>query len=87
MIRVHSSQLTERQRVNLSSDGNSNFVSFMIDRLNVVKKKLMYDGELFYLHTAPGCIPQVRLGNFISMKPHVTTNADNLFPDVITFLS
>ena len=38
MIRVPSSQLTERQRVNLSSDGNSNFVSFMIDRLNVVKK-------------------------------------------------
>lgn len=53
----------------------------------MLSKKLMYDGELFYLHTAPGCIPQVRLGNFISMKPHVTTNADNLFPDVMTFLS
>ena len=53
----------------------------------MLSKKLIYEGELFYLHTAPGCIPQVRLGNFLSMKPHITTNTGNLFPDVITFLS
>ena len=38
MIRVLPSQLTERQRVNLSSDGNSNFVSLMTDGTNVAKK-------------------------------------------------
>ena len=29
-----------------------------------------YEGELFYLRLAPGCILQVRLLNYISMKPY-----------------
>ena len=52
-------------------------VSWLVDHM--LPKKLMYEGELFYLCTAPGCILQVRLWNLISMKPYVTTNLINLF--------
>ena len=52
-------------------------VSWLVDHM--LPKKLMYEGELFYLFTDPGCILQVRLWNLISMKPYVTTNLINSF--------
>ena len=51
----------------------------MINRSNVTKTELTYDEQLFDLYAAPGCVPQVRLWNFISMKPCITMNAVNLF--------
>ena len=59
--------------------GSTNFASWMIDGSTAAKKKLTYEGELVYLRTAPKCVPKVQLWDFISMKPYVTTNANNLF--------
>ena len=45
----------------------------------MLPKKITYEGELFCLSTAPDCITQLRVWNFIFMKPYITTNAENLF--------
>lgn len=52
MIWVPSLQLPERQRVNLSLDGNSNFVSFTIDRLNVVKKTHVWRRVILFTYSS-----------------------------------
>ena len=63
----------------LSSEGNANSKSFMVDGSDIAKRKLAYEGKLFYYHTAPGSVWQVRLWSFISMKPYITKDTTNLF--------
>ena len=73
MVRILSSELTQRLISELKSvSGSTNFASWMIDGSTAAKKNL----------PMKKCVPKVQLlyiWDFISIKPYVTTDANNLF--------
>lgn len=55
------------------------------DGSDIAKRRLAYEGELIYLHTTPGSVPQVRPRSFISMKPYIADTA-KLFHITLRFM-
>ena len=72
---ILAAEMIQEVKKNVS---RSNFMSFLVDGSTVFKRKLSYEGELFYVRTAQELRPKVQLFDFISMKDYVSVSAANL---------
>ena len=80
MVHLMADELVHRLRNHvINGAGGCHFHSWLVDGSSVVKRKLTYEAELYYLRIAPGCVPVVNLMNFTPMKEYVSVNGENLY--------